>query len=262
MSRSRSAVATAVLVTAIAGALLVVGVAGAAKLSGESETATLPNDDDTHRLDVTCPEGSTATGGGIRLRDDLNDFVQGTYPYIDGWRVAAYRRSSSTGPSTFTAYVRCIKSKKVANISEKIGLTDPSALDTVFAKCPKGTWISGGGGQLGDDVNDYLSGSYPYSNRQWLALGRGSATLASDALCTEGAKPKIRTKSFEMPGDDDTHEVTAKCPRGTVSTGGGGRLSDPVGNYFQGSYPTGKRKWTAAGFDTGTLTAYVVCRKQ
>lgn len=254
--------AAAVVACAIAGALLALGVAQAAKLTGKSETASLPNDSDTHRLDVACPKGSRATGGGIRLDDDVNDFVQGTYPNLGGWRVAAFRRNISPGPSRFTAYVRCLRSKKVTNVSEKVDLIDTATLDTAFAKCPKGTWIGGGGGELGDDVNDYLSGSYPYSNRQWLALGHGNATMAAHAVCIGGAKPKIRTKAFEMPGDDATHKVTVKCPKGTLATGGGGRLDDPLGNYFQGSYPTGKRKWTAAGFDTGVLTAYVVCRKR
>ena len=74
--------AATVVACAIAGALLALGVAQAAKLTGKSETESLPNDSDTHRLDVSCPKGSRATGGGIRLDDDLNDFVQGTYPYL------------------------------------------------------------------------------------------------------------------------------------------------------------------------------------
>ena len=262
MSGSQRMRAAVVVASAIAGTLLALGVAEAAKLSGKEETVPLPNDSDVHLLTLECPAGSEATGGGIRLEDDLNDFVQGTYPAgEDGWTVAAFRRDTLPDASSFTGLIRCWKSSRVTSVQEKVDLPDPLSLVTAFAECPPGTKVSGGGGQLGDDVNDYLSGSYPYSSRKWVALGHGSATMASHAVCVKGSKLKYRSKSITMPNDDATHEVTAKCPKRTWATGGGGRVENPLSEYFQGSYPSGKRKWTAAGYDDGELTAYVVCRK-
>jgi hypothetical protein len=65
-----------------------------------------------------------------------------------------------------------------------------------------------------------------------------------------------------LPADSDTHTVTAKCPKGTKMTGGGAELSEPYDDFLQGSYPTGKRGWTAAGYDEGIVTAHVLCLKK
>lgn len=249
---------------AVAGAILVVPIAHAALQTGYGEsTAPLPNDSLSHATTASCPTGMEVVGGGIRLGDDLNDFVQGTYPEGEtGWTVVGYRRSTAPAPASLTASAICLDGAKVSTKSQSKPLPGPSSLEIVTSKCPRGTSVGGGGALLGDDLNDYMSGSFPASKRVWTAVGHGSDTLSSIARCVKGVKLKIRSKTIEMPGDDLTHTVTAKCPKRMRATGGGGRLENPLLNFFQGSYPTGKARWTAAGYDTGELTAYVICRKR
>lgn len=250
------ALALATLMLAAAGAAL-----AAAPVGTGTTTAPLPNDGLSHAFSAPCPAGMEPSGGGIRLGDDVSDFVQGTYPDGEaGWTSVGYRRATAVGPSSVSVYARCLKAGKVSTRSKEVSLTDVMSLDTVTAKCPKGTMVGGGGVQLGDNLADYVSGSYPLSKREWIALGHGSDSIVSIARCVKGTKLEIKSKTITMPNDNDTHTVTAKCPKGMESTGGGGRLSDPLSEFFQGSYPTGKSKWTAAGFDGGQLTAYVICR--
>jgi hypothetical protein len=77
-----------------------------------------------------------------------------------------------------------------------------------------------------------------------------------------GAKLSTKSETATLPADSDTHTVTAKCPKGTKMTGGGAELSEPYDDFLQGSYPTGKRGWTAAGYDEGIVTAHVLCLKK
>jgi hypothetical protein len=243
---------------------MMAGAASGAKLTTKSETATLPADSDTHTVTAKCPKGAKVTGGGIQLSDDLNDFVQGTYP--EGkrkWTAAAWRDATIFITDTeFTAFARCAKGVKVSTESATTSLENDLAAHAVTAKCPKGTKVTGGGARLADDVNDYVSGSFPASKREWTAEGHGADNLTVLARCLKGKRVTRASNSLDMPDDGATHTVTAKCPKGTKMTGGGVELSEPYDDFLQGSYPTGKRGWTAAGYDEGIVTAHVLCLKK
>jgi hypothetical protein len=250
------------------GALVAAGAYGA-KLTTKSETATLPADSDTHTVTAQCPKGAKATGGGIQLSDDVSDYVAGSYPAgRRAWTAAALRTASELTDAEFTAFARCLKGAKLVTKSVTTGLTDDSAAHSVTAKCPKGTKVSGGGVALSNDDPFNVaepSGSYPSGKREWTAVGEAyepGVELTAFARCLKRAKLIRRSESFDMPDDSDTHTVTATCPKGTKATGGGIELSEPYDDYDQGSYPSGKRAWTAAGYDAGVVTAHVVCLKK
>src|SRR5437763_10133059 len=59
---------------------LTAGVALAVSVTLKSKSATLPNDSDTHSAAPKCPLGTRAAGGGVKLADNFNDFVQGSHP--------------------------------------------------------------------------------------------------------------------------------------------------------------------------------------
>jgi hypothetical protein len=243
---------------------VMVGVASGAKLSTKSATATLPGDATTHSVTVKCPKGSKATGGGGQLSDDLNDFWQGSYPAGKrGWTADGYR--NVLGNAEFTVFARCLKKAKLSTQSATTAVPDDGQAHSATAKCPKGTKVSGGGVQLSAPDITEPGGSYPSGKREWTGVGRpagGPGELIVTARCLKGAKLVRKSRSFDMPDDGNTHEVTAKCPKRSKATGGGTQLSDPVIDYVQGSYPTGKRVWTAAGYDGGTVTAHILCLKK
>jgi len=83
------------------------------------QTAALPNTgsctaggaDCTGAVTVTanCPSGFRVTGGGIRMGDPNDDFVQGSYAAGNGWTAVGWRGNNKTGNSTVTAVAVCAK---------------------------------------------------------------------------------------------------------------------------------------------------------
>jgi hypothetical protein len=255
-----------VLTAAVAAiVVLVAGLAYGAKLTTKSETAILPADADTHTVTATCAKGSKATGGGVQLSDDASDYAQGSYPAGKrGWTAAGYRNAGPTD-AEFTAFARCLKGAKLTTETATADILNDAQAHSVTAKCPKGTKVAGGGVQLSNDVDNEIGGSYPSGKREWTAVGEPSSEtgeVIASARCLKGARLVRRSASLDMPGDGATHTVTAKCPKGSKATGGGIELSEPYDDYVQGTYPTGKREWTAAGYDEGVVTAHVVCLKK
>jgi hypothetical protein len=57
---------------------------------------------------VNCPAGQRATGGGAQLDDDVDDYIEDTFPNADGagWTTRVYH--GTTGPGTYTAYAICV----------------------------------------------------------------------------------------------------------------------------------------------------------
>jgi hypothetical protein len=159
------------------------------RLKYVSHKKTLANDDSTHTVSATCPTGTRVTGGGIQLGDNLNDYVQGTYPAsATRWVVAGYRVSSLATSSTFTAWVVCLPAGQVTIKSKQFQLPVDGTAYTGTAKCGTAGTVTGGGIQLGDDVNDYLKGSYPAAKTGWTgaAIGGGSAnSFTVYAVCVK-----------------------------------------------------------------------------
>jgi hypothetical protein len=57
---------------------------------------------------ATCPPGFLVTGGGIRLGNPNNEFVEGSYPTgKNSWTAVAFRGNNKTGNSTVTAIAVC-----------------------------------------------------------------------------------------------------------------------------------------------------------
>jgi hypothetical protein len=239
--------------------------ASGAKVSTKSETATLPSDANAHTLTATCPKGMKATGGGVQIGDDVNDFAQGSYPSGKrGWTAAGYR-PNLVEDSTFTAFARCLKGAKLSTESARASIPEDLEAHAATATCPKGTKVSGGGVQLTETDLTEVGGSYPTGKRKWTAVGEAAGLpgdVIATARCLKKAKVVRKSESLNMPDDAAADTVSVKCPKGTKMTGGGAELAEPYEDYLQGSYPTGKREWTAVGLDEGLLTAHVVCLKK
>ena len=74
-----------------------------------------------------------------------------------------------------------------------------------------------------------------------------------------------KSKTANLPPDNSVHSATARCPRGLHVLGGGIKLSDPVSDFVQGSFPKRGRLWVAQGFRSGgnvgteKVTSYAIC---
>jgi hypothetical protein len=94
------------------------------------------------------------------------------------------------------------------------------------------------------------------------ATNAGNAITATTAGSAPIAKLTYVTTTVSVPSDGTLTTGTANCPAGTDVTGGGGRIDDPSGGAFLGSYPAGNTGWSADFNDFGSTangTVYAIC---
>jgi hypothetical protein len=253
--------------------VLAAGVALATSVSLVSKSGTLQNDSNVHVLKATCPTGTKAAGGGVKLGDNYNDFVQGSFPSSTNHRVwvgEAWRSSSETATATFTAYAMCVKGQ-LKYVSHSKSLAADSTTHTTSVACPTGTRVTGGGIQLKDDVNDYVEGSYPSGSAGWVVQAyrdSGQSTASSFkawAVCVPSGQVTVKSKKFSLPQDSAGHIGKVTCPTGTHVTGGGVKLTSPNADTPEGSYPASKTAWDGVaaryGTGTGSFTSFAICVK-
>jgi hypothetical protein len=256
------------LVSAIVGVLVLAGVAYGASVTTKSKTKTLPPDGAAHDATAKCSSGKV-TGGGVKLSDPVNDLAQASHPAgKHGWRAGAYRSNLQSTNAKYTVFARCLDKGRLSTKTKLRGLPSDGNAYLATVKCPLGTKPAGGGAKLTDETNDFFQGTYPSGERSWTAVaasGFGGTKFAAQARCLKGHDLVRKSKSRTLLNDDLAHAVTAKCPRGTKVTGGGVKLKDATNDFVVGTYPVGKRRWTAVGerysgnSGNGKVTAFAVC---
>ena len=229
------------------------------ELKRKSSTEPLPTDVQSHFATAKCPPKHKLTGGGAQLADVVTLQGQDISRPLNKREWTAQGFNSGGADSEVTAHVICLKKAKVKLASSADVSGDPP---TATAKCPKGTKLSGGGIDIDPDQATGL-GSYPSGKREWTAVGNDTPGLTAYAVCLKKRKVTRKEQTEEMTGSAEVETVTVKCKRGTKPTGGGAQV-DPEDGFYQGSYPDGKRGWTAEAFgNPGTeLTAHVLCLKK
>ena len=231
---------------------------------------TVHPDSTTYLAKGKCPVGTKVVGGGGKLSDNVNDYLQGAYPQKSLFVAGAWRSSSEVGDSSITAFALCLKGTVSVPFKSKT-LPNDSSFHSATARCPSGTGMTGGGIKLGDDVNDYDIESYPSGLRAWTAGGWRDASQSSSslftvyAICVRNVTTSIHSKQVTLADDNTTHAATVKCPRGTSVTGGGAQLADTADDIVQGTYPASKTSWTGEayrnGTGAGTFKVYALCIK-
>jgi len=151
---------------------------------------TLAGDDSHHTVKATCPSGTKATGGGIKLGDPDNDYMVGTYPPgAAGWVGAAWRASSLGSDATFTAWVVCAPSGHITVKSKSFSLPDDNKAHVGTVNCGTAGNVTGGGIKLGDPDNDSEEGTYPAGKSGWNGIaargGTGANTFTVYAVCVK-----------------------------------------------------------------------------
>ncbi len=159
----------------------------------------------------------------------------------------------------------------VSGKSASIKLPADSDTHAVAAKCSGNDKVIGGGVKNQDALSDQIAGSYPTRRGKWTSLGfRFSSQGSTDkttsyARCLSSGSVKIRTKKAQLAESGEADAAVAKCKSGEQLLGGGARLSDPLDDYFEGSYPTGGAGWKAVGVTYSSqrpsITSYALCSK-
>jgi hypothetical protein len=270
--------AAAILVLAIS------AVAGAA-LKTKSATTTVGESPDAGSATAKCKRGSEAVSGGF----DNTDFDP-EFPIPPGAAVFNFASSregkrkwtaagsnSGTDPGELIAYAYCDKrepglKKKSTTVPVEVGETASAT-----AKCKRGSVaVSGGYGS-----EDPSPGFNPFSSirdgkRTWTVEVYGFTLTPSDLTAfvyCDKSEPKVKTKSAEVAvAADEAGTATATCKRKSEAVAGGfdgpdAAPDEPIGAaiYPYESLRTGKRTWTAAGWndeEDGTFVVYAYCKKK
>jgi hypothetical protein len=121
---------------------------------------------------ANCPAGFKVTGGGIRVGQPSNDFVEGSYQSGNGWTAVAFRGNNKTGNSTLTAVAVCAQ-ERFAGI----------------AGCRSAEWQPGAGSEEDEGMRTAVTGS----RRQ----GRSDSRSRPDALNDPRVSPEVDLNQSE-----------------------------------------------------------------
>ena len=75
---------------------------GVGKLTYVTNTVTPPAGQDT-TVSALCPAGLHVIGGGVKVADTVNDFIDDTYPTVSGWSAVVDIGNNGTHVATVTA---------------------------------------------------------------------------------------------------------------------------------------------------------------
>lgn len=203
-----------------------------------------------------CPQGSTSTGGGIRLDPDNGVFLQSSNPGGTGWDLTV--DNLSDGPRTVTPVVVCTTDP---TITHQVGNRVSGATLDSQANCPAGQTVAGGGATAAR--RNYLSMSSGTQSEYWLARAKNVNTTFAGVVAFARCSGLPHTHQTSLPVPLQAGEVGsahAECPAGQVPSAGGG-LGDPS-LLHNASFPTATG-WTLRATNVDnvphSLVAAVVC---
>ncbi|MDX6585972.1 MAG: hypothetical protein QOI31_445 [Solirubrobacterales bacterium] len=143
---------------------------------------------------------------------------------------------------------------------------------TSFAKCEDGSQVSGGGHSItptaSNDISTRIKALFPTGLKMLVSIDSlqpANHFATSYAICRKGHKLDTVSKVEPIDGSSDQWpSVTAKCPKGTSVTGGGGSLTGSHNDTFiLESRPKGDRGWYLKTFvsltHVGEQRAYAIC---
>ncbi len=149
----------------------------------------------------------------------------------------------------------------------------PGSTTTDLVKCKEGSQLSGGGHSItpvaGNENSSRVKSLFPVGSRKWYvtldSFHAADRAAESFVICRKGNKLESVSKDEPIDGEvDQFPDVTAKCPRGTSVTGGGGATTGGHGDvYMLESRPKGERGWYVKTFvsfsHVGEQEAFAIC---
>jgi hypothetical protein len=264
-----------------------IGVATAATLKTKSASTTVGPSPDSGAVAAKCKKGSEAVSGGFDNPDfDPEFFMPSPETEAAIFNFASVRQSprkweaagqnSGDGAGELGAFAYCDKSEPGLKAKSKVVALQPDVLGSGSVKCAKKrVAVSGGYASV-----DPLPGFGPLASkragkRKWTVKAYGAiapSELIVFVYCDK-TKPKLKTKSASVSvAANEDGSATARCKKGSsVVSGGfdgpGAAPDEPTGDaiYPYESRRTGKRKWTASGWndeEVGTFVVYAYCEEK
>ena len=251
--------------------------------------------DETARVEVFCPDGSSPLGGGMLNTTSLGGDGAGIYPHSyerlgvqSGFHVTSVLvdPSGTSGmPGTLrrgSIQIICGQGLVPTASPHETTFVRRQGTGTVTARCPEGTQLFSGGFQRTNFTTPGLSydgifygGNYITESRAvgttaWRvsagATDRDGGELTAIAYCAEDRSlPLTEVSASNEVGDGELGTVTTpRCPPGRALIAGGFSFGDSHDALFADGYFTKGGTWSASGygwFGSAELTAYGYCAK-
>jgi hypothetical protein len=254
-----------------------------------SASSRLTGANQTKRLTVSCPRGTSSLGGGFTGSPPAGPpDGEGVYPHSferlgvqRGYHVSTTMidpTPSSTTPRQATVQAVCAHGLVPATPSpHRTVFVRPGQTRTVTASCPAGQFLFSGGFQrtdfrnprLPDGGGDYITESRAVGPKTWQvtasAYGRFGGELTAVALCVGHGGPLLTEVSASTPvasGQSGT-ATTPTCPAGRQLVAGGFSENGSIQGFVSDGFVNRNGTWSASAYGffgaVPTFTAYGYC---
>jgi hypothetical protein len=253
---------------------------GSSRLSGPNET---------NRVTVNCPGGTSPLGGGFTSSPPPGPpDGEGVYPHSferlgvqRGYHVSATMidpTPSSTTPRQATVQAVCASGFSPAiPTPHRTVFVRPGQTKSVTASCPGGQVLVAGGFQrtdfrnplLPDGGGDYITESRAVGPKTWRvtasAYGRFGGELTAVALCVGHGRPLLTEVSASSPvlAGQSATATTPACPAGRQLVAGGFSENGTNQGFVAGGSLNRDGTWSASAYGffgaVPTFTAYGYC---
>jgi hypothetical protein len=246
--------------------------------------------DETRRLEVHCPGGSSPLGGGWFNAKPLGSDGAGLYPHSyerlgvqGGFHVTSTYIDPSTGRTPTRrglVQVICGRGLVPTESPHETTFVRRQGTGTVTARCPEGTQLFSGGFQRTNFTTpgvvgyggikyggNYITESRAVRNGWRVSAGavdQDGGELTAIAYCAEDRSLPLKVVSDSAPVDEGeaATATTPRCPPGRALIAGGFSFGGSHDALFASGYFTRAGTWSATGygwFGSAELTAYGYC---
>jgi hypothetical protein len=221
---------------------------------------------------VGCPAGKVPLGGGVvQSSKSLGVTVNSSYPLTggdNGWGVLVNNTSGVTVP--FEVQVICADKPKDYSVVQSAYFENPAGQQTgaIYAACPVGTKVLGGGGFMSNGyATTNINSSWPeerflYPPTYWWVLTVNNASTDDNfvyAFAVCGKLPNYylaQGSNFTNPAGAQTF-ASVTCPATTTVIGGGIYSSSPSTADNIGSTYLAANGWNAY-VDNGSAASAII----
>jgi hypothetical protein len=248
--------------------------------------------DETRRLEVHCPGGTSPLGGGWFNAKPLGRDGAGLYPHSyerlgvqGGFHVTSTYIDPSTGRTPTRrglVQVICGRGLVPTESPHETTFVRRQGTGTVTARCPEGTQLFSGGFQRTNFTTpgvvgyggikyggNYITESRAVRNGWRVSAGavdQDGGELTAIAYCAEDRSLPLKVVSHSTSIDEGeaAAATTPRCPRGRAMIAGGFSFGGSHDALFASGYFTRAGTWSATGygwFGSAELTAYGYCVK-
>lgn len=234
-------------------------------LGGAGEPQRLPAGRTPECLELACPEGMFAVGGGGFFGGDYDEIYNGVGSSADRWRrcLVGERDETAAGEGQLRVACAAVPGGTVTTRTRTLRAGADRAL-AVRANCEPDEVLIGGGGEWPVDWQPFATRPAvdpDTGRRAWEIAGTGApGDVTAQAVCATGVpEPMLVENVQNLPPGGQCAGVV--CPEGTLRLTGGAQWE--VGMDPDQNRPGDATSWTFCAFnpvrEERPVTVYALC---